>query len=168
MLQIDVVYCYRTCQEVFELNKLIFYLVAAGQSQAGSQTVRWWIVFGVETGREVGKRGWIRIGFVEEQCFQFWVNELWRDSKGCGFGEFIGWVRYLSQCWREFVPKRWDSYGYGDWVWLPVIETDEAVTSGLKQFCNSSEYDTMQLSFDITLHTGSSEVHLHASAMQMQ
>jgi len=26
--------------------------------------------------------GQIKIGFVEEQCFQFGVKELWRDSKG--------------------------------------------------------------------------------------
>jgi len=40
------------------------------------------MVFGVEMGSEVGRRGGIRIGFVEEQCFQFGVKELWRDSKG--------------------------------------------------------------------------------------
>ena len=40
------------------------------------------LVFGVETGREVGRRGQMRIGFVEEQCFEFEVKELWRDSKG--------------------------------------------------------------------------------------
>ena len=33
-------------------------------------------MFGVETGREVGGRGLIRIGFVEEQCFKFGVKEL--------------------------------------------------------------------------------------------
>jgi len=38
--------------------------------------------FGVETGREVGRRGQIRIGLVEEQCFKFGVKELWRDGKG--------------------------------------------------------------------------------------
>ena len=26
-----------------------------------------------------------RIGFAKEQCFQFGVKELWRDSKGRGF-----------------------------------------------------------------------------------
>jgi len=40
------------------------------------------MVFGVETGRAVGRRGQIRIGFVEEHCFQFGVKELWRDRKG--------------------------------------------------------------------------------------
>jgi len=39
------------------------------------------MVFGVETGMAVGRIGQIRIGFVEEQCFQFEVKELWRDSK---------------------------------------------------------------------------------------
>jgi len=29
------------------------------------------MVFGVETGREVGRREQIRTGFVEEQCFKF-------------------------------------------------------------------------------------------------
>ena len=52
------------------------------------------MVFGVETGMEGGRRGQIRIGFVEEQCFKFGVKELWRDSKGWGFGKFVGWVRY--------------------------------------------------------------------------
>src|SRR6218665_712399 len=55
------------------------------ESQAGRQSVRrlWWMVFGVETWREVGGRGQIRIGFVEE---------LWRDSKGWGFCLVrIGW-----------------------------------------------------------------------------
>jgi len=48
------------------------------------QTVRrlWWMVFRVETGREVGRRGQIRKGFVEEQCFKFGMKELWRDNKG--------------------------------------------------------------------------------------
>ena len=32
------------------------------------------MVLGVETGREVGKRGQIRKGFVEEQCFKFGVR----------------------------------------------------------------------------------------------
>jgi len=50
------------------------------------------MVFGVEAGREVGRRGQIRIGFVEEQCFRLGVKELWREreSKGWGFGEFVG------------------------------------------------------------------------------
>jgi len=39
------------------------------------------MVFGIEMGREVRRRGRIRIRFVEEQCFQFGVKELWRDSK---------------------------------------------------------------------------------------
>jgi len=41
------------------------------------------------------------------------VKELWRDGKGRGLSELVGWVRYLSQFWREFVPERRDSYGYG-------------------------------------------------------
>ena len=82
--------------------------------ESGRQTVRRlrWMVFGVEMRREVGRRGWIMIGFIEEQCFQFGVKELWRDSNRWGFGEFLGWVRYLLQCWWEFVKKRWDSYDY--------------------------------------------------------
>jgi len=44
------------------------------------------MVFGVETGREVGSRCIIRIGFVEEQCVKFGVKRLWRDSKRRGFG----------------------------------------------------------------------------------
>ena len=51
------------------------------------------MVFGVETGREVGRSGKIRIGFVEDQCFKSGVNELWRNNKGCGFGEFVGWIK---------------------------------------------------------------------------
>src|SRR6218665_3423319 len=45
-----------------------------------------------------------RIGFAKEQCFQFGVKELWRDGKRKGLSELVGWVRHLSQCWREFVP----------------------------------------------------------------
>ena len=65
--------------------------------ESGRQTVRrpWCMVSGIEIGREVGRRGWIRIGFVEEQCFQFGVKELCKDSKRWGFGEFVVWVRYL-------------------------------------------------------------------------
>jgi len=33
------------------------------------------VVLGVETGREVWGRRWIRIGFAKEQCFQFEVKE---------------------------------------------------------------------------------------------
>src|SRR6218665_617113 len=55
----------------------------------------------------------IRIGFAKEQCFQFGVKALWRDGKGRGLSELVGWVRYLSQCWRKFVPERRDSYSYG-------------------------------------------------------
>ena len=33
------------------------------------------MVFGVETGREVGRRGQIRIGFIEEKCFR-WFHKL--------------------------------------------------------------------------------------------
>jgi len=40
------------------------------------------MVFGVETGREVGRREKIRKGFAEEQCFKFVVKELWGYSKG--------------------------------------------------------------------------------------
>ena len=36
----------------------------------------WLIVFRVETGREAGRRGQIRIGFLEEQCFKLGVREL--------------------------------------------------------------------------------------------
>ena len=32
------------------------------------------MVFGVEMGREVWRRGQMRIGFVEEQCFKFGVK----------------------------------------------------------------------------------------------
>ena len=54
--------------------------------------------------RWAGRRGWIRIVFVEEQCFQFWVKEPWkdnermkepwRDNKRWDFGEFGGWLRW--------------------------------------------------------------------------
>jgi len=40
------------------------------------------MVFGVEIGKEVGRRRLVRIGFVEECCFRFGVKELWRDSQG--------------------------------------------------------------------------------------
>jgi len=39
------------------------------------------MVFGVETEREVERRGRIRIGLVEEQCFQIGVKELWRVER---------------------------------------------------------------------------------------
>src|SRR6218665_1014223 len=48
----------------------------------------------------------MRIGFAKGQCFQFGVKELWRDGKGRGLSELVGWVRHLSQCLREFVPER--------------------------------------------------------------
>ena len=37
------------------------------------------------------------------------MKELWGDGKGKGLSELVGWVRYLSQYRREFVPERWDS-----------------------------------------------------------
>ena len=69
------------------------------ESQAGSQTAMADGVWSWDR-REVGRRGWIRIGFVEERCFKFGVKELWRDSKRWGFGEFVGLVRY-SEIWRH-------------------------------------------------------------------
>ena len=33
-------------------------------------------------------------------------------SERAARGEFVGWIRYLSQCLREFIPKRRDSYNY--------------------------------------------------------
>ena len=81
--------------------------------QAGRQTVRrlWWMVFGVETGREGGGRGQIKIGFVEKQCFKFGVKQLWRGSKGWGFGSagknlrffleknrFLGFLGFFMFC----------------------------------------------------------------------
>ena len=54
----------------------------------------------------------IGIGFAKEQCFQFGMKELWRDSKRRGLSSCrIGQI--LSQYWREFLPKIGDSYGYG-------------------------------------------------------
>src|SRR6218665_167637 len=50
------------------------------ESQAGRKADRQWMLFGVKTGREVGRRGWIRIEFFREQYFQFGVRKLWRDS----------------------------------------------------------------------------------------
>ena len=62
-----------------------------------------------ESGRQAGRQsdsygGW---------CFQFRMKELWRDNNRWSFGKFVRWIRYLSQHWREFVPKRRNSYGYG-------------------------------------------------------
>src|SRR6218665_59663 len=70
--------------------------------ESGRQTVRrlWWMVLGVKTRREVhvwGRRC-IGTGFAKEQCFQFGVKELWRDGKGRGLSELIGWVRYICNC----------------------------------------------------------------------
>src|SRR6218665_507511 len=94
--------------------------------ESGRQTVRrlWWMVFGVETGRYVGRRGQIRKGFVQEPCFKFEANELWRNNKGCGFGEFVGWLRLLWLCWREFVLKRRDRQ-----LWLFSWGANEAEIS---------------------------------------
>ena len=46
--------------------------------ESDRQIVRrlWWMVFGGETGTtDIGRRGQIRIGFVDDQGFQFGVNE---------------------------------------------------------------------------------------------
>ena len=73
------------------------------------------MVLGVERGWEVRGRDRTRIEFAKEQRFQFGVRVVpWRDGKGRGLSELVGWVRYLSsQYWREFLPKRGDSYGNG-------------------------------------------------------
>ena len=51
------------------------------ESQAGRQSDGYdgWCL---ELRWEGGRRGQVRLGFVEEQCFKFGVKELWRDSKG--------------------------------------------------------------------------------------
>ena len=56
-------------------------------------------------GGRLWRRGRIRIGFAKEKCFQFGVKELRRDGKRWGLDEFVGWVGYLSQYLREFVPR---------------------------------------------------------------
>ena len=38
------------------------------------------------------------------------MKELWRDGKGRGLSELVGWIRYVSQCWLEFVRERRVSY----------------------------------------------------------
>ena len=91
----------------FLVLKLIF-------RESGSRTIRrlWWMAFGVETAMEVGKED--ASGLLKSIVLSLeLVKQLWRDSKRRGFGEFVGWVRYLSQYWREFVPRRWNSCGYG-------------------------------------------------------
>jgi len=37
--------------------------------------------------------------------------DRWQGERG--LSELVGWVRYLSQCWQEFVPERRDSCGNG-------------------------------------------------------
>src|SRR6218665_3896206 len=75
--------------------------------ESGRQTVRrlWWMVFGVETGREVRGRRQIRIGLAKEQCFQFGVKEPRSDFKGRGLSELVGWLGLISQayCFLAFV-----------------------------------------------------------------
>jgi len=44
--------------------------------------------------------------------FSVWSERAVEQYQELRFGEFVGWVRYLLQHWKEFVPKRLDSYGY--------------------------------------------------------
>jgi len=42
--------------------------IGCGQNpESQASRLPWWIVFGIETGREVWGRGWIKIGFAKEQ-----------------------------------------------------------------------------------------------------
>ena len=42
---------------------------------------------------------WIRVGFVKEECFQFGVKELWKDSKRRDFREFVVWIASQDFLW---------------------------------------------------------------------
>ena len=116
--------------------------------ESGRQTVRrlWWMVFGFETGREVGRRGWIRIGFVEEQCFQFGAKEQWGESKRWGFGELdiytsskMTWNASLSSCDRQctnrsiniiiIMQRNCSAYSEPE-HYLCIVAILEAVTAG--------------------------------------
>ena len=68
--------------------------------QADSQTLRW-VVFGVETGREVRRRGRTRIGFAKEQRFQFGVKEPWRDGNHWQ-GERFKFVHRMGRVFINF------------------------------------------------------------------
>lgn len=59
---------------------------------------------------KVGARGYIGVRVYKEQCSRFGVKQ-WIDYKMRDFGELVGWVRYLSQYYREFIPKRRDNCG---------------------------------------------------------
>ena len=79
-------------------------LIGSGQNP-GSQAGRrlWWMVFGVEMGREIRGSGRTSIGFAKEQCFQFGVKEPWRDGKRRCLSEFVGWVRYIMSLYMAGV-----------------------------------------------------------------
>jgi len=68
-------------------NQSKIYRQRSRSGESGRQTIRrlsWWMVLGVEMGREVWWRGWIRIGFAKEQCFQFKserAEELWQGER---------------------------------------------------------------------------------------
>ena len=51
--------------------------------ESGRQTVRrlWWMEFGIETGRRYREED-KSVVFVEEQCFKFGMQALWRGSNG--------------------------------------------------------------------------------------
>ena len=61
------------------------------------------MVFGVETGKEVGRRGQIRIRFIEEKCFQYGVKELY-------YGEVLV---------GSFTPQGCATCGRGKENWRP-------------------------------------------------
>ena len=65
-------------------NKINRQRVRSRESDRQSTIARrlWWMVFGVKTGREVGRRGWIRIGFVEKQGFKFGLKDCGEIARG--------------------------------------------------------------------------------------
>ena len=62
--------------------------------------------YGEESGLDLPKSSVSNLEF--KSCGVMTKCEVWVSNR-----EFVGGVRYLSKYWREFVPEKRDSCGYG-------------------------------------------------------
>ena len=110
------------------------------------------MVFGVETGKEVGRRGQIRIEFVEEQCLKFGVKELWRNSKGWCCRSCCRWASRVSM--PRYYFHRWNGTNVDKgWCDLPIIQRGVVYNPPTHSYLDTELLDHLESTLEVHLAT---------------